>query len=1680
MKKVLSVALLFILCFAMVFSMVACGDDETPDAGQTPGDNTPPAGDGTTPGGSDTPAATATLADAKNYLKLTYQSDNGKKTYDNYTLIAQVKVGEVVFPVAWTCDNANITIAYNETTKLYDVTVPAKNETEVEYILTATISDAAGATDTWSTKRVLPVYGDKAPIVTAPVADVAYKLSMIQNNAGKTLYALNTIDSQGKYINTTTDPSLAADYYVEVVEGGFKFYTMVGEAKKYVEPYLQDVDGNASKRIRFVDATETVLRYSTDYTAWTVTLNGTDYCFGTYGDYTTVSISGADFYLGDKRSTQFSLDLVLKEDALKLGIQDATQGVVDPTELTTIPDALAIGSAKESGKYTIEKYLIQGVITEVKNTTYGNVIISDGTNSILVYGMYSADGSVRYDAMETKPVVGDTITVMGVLGQFNGTAQMKNGWLQELVPGEGGGDTPVDPDVPVDPTELTTIPDALAIGGAKDHNTYTTEKYLIQGVITEVQNTTYGNVIISDGTNSILVYGMYSADGSVRYDAMTTKPVVGDTVTLMGVLGQFNGTAQMKDGWLQELVPGEGGGDTPVIPDDPEEPADLVVIVPGIGEAFKIGMINTNKDNNVYYISGGMASTYYLATSTDVAAALDFYIEEADGGFYLYYLDGATKTYINVTVSGTHVNSVYETTASTVWTYDATLNTLTVDVEGEAYILGTRNDRNFTTVGPVMASSEPFYCQAYGEKEETPVDPDVPVLEGTGAFDDPYILPALGDYVAAFPGGYELVWYTITLNEGGNVTVSSSFATPWIKLGTDPMTAAFNEDEGNTLTGYFPAGAVVYIGVADWNEQEADVPFSVSFEAVVSDPIDNIVGTWNGSATAMWGSFNFLMTINADGTGVVTIDTGMGANDYTISYILVKGEEVTIGYAGMWGSGTFYCTYAEDVFTCTQDTQTGAYFVWNEGEPTPVVPETPVYDTVIEEGENNLWFSADEIAADSATRDLIILEDGTYNFLAGNLFVQSITDAEGNVIERNADYTYTLEFGEYTLTFGMLSMFSVEADTKQTLNVELITEEPGEEPGDEPAVEGTVDNPIVLPEMGDYVAAFPGGYNLVWYTITLNEGGNVTLTTAFETPWINLGTDPMTAASNEGNGNTLTSYFPAGAVVYIGVGDWDEQVVDVPFSVSFEAVVSDPIDNIVGTWNGAASNMWGGSITYTMTINADGTGVISVDDGMGVTEYAITYILVQGENVEIGIQSTWRAGVLYNTYVEDVFTCTQDIDYGTFVWNEGEPTPVVPETPVYDTVIVEGENNLWFSADEIAADSATRDLIILEDGNYNFLAGNLFVGAITDAEGNAIAKNDDYTYTLAIGEYTVTFASLSMFGVQADVKQELNVEVVVPHVCTEWNNDGTCSTKATCVECGEATGELAPDVHTFVDGACECGATEETGPITSIADALAAEEGAEVELTGTVDGIYEAWSSFNNMSVYITDGTSRILVFRTTLKCAEGDVITVTGTMTKYSNTMQVAQGSTGVIVTAHPCDWTDATCDAPKTCSVCGATEGEALGHNFVDGTCANGCGATESTGEETTVTLSIADYATANSWSNGVKYTSATIDENITATVAGTDQNSGKYYTSGNQWRLYQTGSATITITAAEGKTIKSVKITYASNNSGCLTYNGENVSSDTVVYANGSTITLTVGNTGSATNGQARITAIEVVYA
>lgn len=133
---------------------------------------------------------------------------------------------------------------------------------------------------------------------------------------------------------------------------------------------------------------------------------------------------------------------------------------------------------------------------------------------------------------------------------------------------------------------------------------------------------------------------------------------------------------------------------------------------------------------------------------------------------------------------------------------------------------------------------------------------------------------------------------------------------------------------------------------------------------------------------------------------------------------------------------------------------------------------------------------------------------------------------------------------------------------------------------------------------------------------------------------------------------------------------------------------------------------------------------------------------------------------------------------------------------------------------------------------------------------------------------------------------------------------------------------------------------------------------------------------------------------------------------------------------------------------------------------------------GWATTVSTTIADYANANNWTNGTQYKSFSLDANITVTCTG-GGNTGKYYTSGNEWRLYQTESPKLIVTAASGYTLNSITVTYNVTYTGILVYNNTQISSPATVTVSGSSVEFSVGNSGSATNGQVKVTAISVTY-
>lgn len=128
------------------------------------------------------------------------------------------------------------------------------------------------------------------------------------------------------------------------------------------------------------------------------------------------------------------------------------------------------------------------------------------------------------------------------------------------------------------------------------------------------------------------------------------------------------------------------------------------------------------------------------------------------------------------------------------------------------------------------------------------------------------------------------------------------------------------------------------------------------------------------------------------------------------------------------------------------------------------------------------------------------------------------------------------------------------------------------------------------------------------------------------------------------------------------------------------------------------------------------------------------------------------------------------------------------------------------------------------------------------------------------------------------------------------------------------------------------------------------------------------------------------------------------------------------------------------------------------------------------TTVTKSISEIS--GTTTNGAKVSSMTLDSVISATASDAGNN-GKVYSDGAQWRFYQADGGTLTISASGSHELASVKLTYTNDKGGVMLYGSETVASGTPVAVSGKSVTFSVGNSGSATNGQVRITEIEVSY-
>ena len=390
-----------------------------------------------------------------------------------------------------------------------------------------------------------------------------------------------------------------------------------------------------------------------------------------------------------------------------------------PSKPTTPEEIVNAAYELGEGQSLEGTYTLTGVVTKV-NTPFSDQY-KNVTVTIVVNGMTDKPIQCYRLKGEGADIIGegDTITVTGTLKNYYGTVEFDAGCTLDSYKL-----------VPKTPEEIVNAAYELGEGKALE-GTFT-----LTGVITAV-NTPYSEqyknvtvtIVVGDMTDKPIQCFRLKGEGADLIAA-------GDTITVTGTLKNYYGTVEFDAGCNLDSYTkaGEEGGEDiepPVVPEY------AVVDTPVAGTAYKFGMVQGMLDGRIFYLAGGMSS-YYMSTTEDVTAAIDVYLEETEGGYYLYTMDGENKLYINMVVSadGAHVNAKYEAAASTVYTYDANAKTVIAEIDGAPYWHGTRSDNTYTTVGPCKTEYNGFYCQFYAEVVE--VEPENP---GTGSE-----LPETGDF----------------------------------------------------------------------------------------------------------------------------------------------------------------------------------------------------------------------------------------------------------------------------------------------------------------------------------------------------------------------------------------------------------------------------------------------------------------------------------------------------------------------------------------------------------------------------------------------------------------------------------------------------------------------------------------------------------------------------------------------------------------------------------------------------------------------------------------------------------------------------------------------------------------------------------------------------------------------
>ncbi len=238
-------------------------------------------------------------------------------------------------------------------------------------------------------------------------------------------------------------------------------------------------------------------------------------------------------------------------------------------ETKTLAEFIALPNSKAKA------YKVSAEVKSLNGDKYGNMTLTDGTNDLIIYGCTATATALAWNDADsyvfnnpqdflTNTVTsaikrGDTLEMKLIRADYGDTIEA-SGIVLSVTPG-----TAVD--VPEPAVETKTLAEFIALENSK------AKAYKVTAEVKSVAGNKYGNMVLTDGTNDLTIYGSTATASALAWNnadayvftnpqdfltnTTTSAIVAGDTVEMKLIRADYQGAIQGSGIVLS--VSGQGG-----------------------------------------------------------------------------------------------------------------------------------------------------------------------------------------------------------------------------------------------------------------------------------------------------------------------------------------------------------------------------------------------------------------------------------------------------------------------------------------------------------------------------------------------------------------------------------------------------------------------------------------------------------------------------------------------------------------------------------------------------------------------------------------------------------------------------------------------------------------------------------------------------------------------------------------------------------------------------------------------------------------------------------------------------------------------------------------------------------------------------------------------------------------